>query len=154
MQLQRYPSRNSSFWHHYTSLKTLSQVYCPVLSYTSVLWTTKFQTWDTLGYVGTLELVGNPSVLLLVPWSTTVSGISSTEAMELSLSFPGSSSAGQLVFCSSFWSLSFRAFRAFCLMKLEWCHNVRKKKRLRRECKHVLGRVHKLLCKCQKQKHP
>ena len=38
-----------------------------IISQISVLWSTPFMASDTLRYVGTLVLVGIPSLLLLVP---------------------------------------------------------------------------------------
>ena len=82
-----------------------------------VLWTT-VPRGNSICYVGTLELLGTPSVLFDVPWSTTISGTSSTAPGLCGLSFPsGPSSEGQLEVCSNFWSLSFKAFSAFCLKK-------------------------------------
>ena len=82
-----------------------------------MLWTT-VPRGNSICYVGTLELLGTPSVLFDVPWSTTISGTSSTAPGLCGLSFPsGPSSEGQLEVCSNFWSLSFKAFSAFCLKK-------------------------------------
>ena len=96
-----------------------------------MLWTT-LPSANSICYVGTLELFGTPSVLFDVPWSTTISGTSSTAPGLCGLSFPsGPSSEGQLEVCSNFWSLSFKAFSAFCLKK-------KKKKKTRKHLKYSL----------------